>query len=72
MEKDCKSSTSPAAYPTFDIQQETYEFTSSITCHLTPESHIKSREGEDPCSCGQKLLCRKAPICLACSMERQK
>ena len=40
--------------------------------HLTPESHIKSSEGEDPCSCSQKLLCRKAPICLACSMERQK
>jgi hypothetical protein len=32
--------------------------------HVTPESHIKSREGEDPCSCSQKLLCRKAPICL--------
>src|SRR5712691_10399540 len=39
-----------------------------LSCHVTPDIHMKSREGEYPCSCSKKLLCPKASICLACSI----
>jgi hypothetical protein len=57
---------------TYDIQREKCKLPLQLSGHVTPESHMKSREGEYPCSCSQNLLCQKASICLACSMERRK
>ena len=69
MEKGRASGTSSAAYPTSDIQREKGKLPLQLLGHLSPESHLKSRWGEDPCSCSQHLLCQKASMCLARSRQ---
>jgi len=46
--------------------------THQLPDHVTSESHRKSREGEDSCSCSQNFLCLKASMDLAWSIKRRR